>query len=106
MRGAVPIEDTPSGHHGPSLFEDPLAGHLSVLRGYARLVIIEERKLSDAQVLEKERRFKKFIELCGFYRMSEREMVSLLLRGVVNDSTKCWCARCREAFEHNRDPPE
>ncbi len=106
MRGAVPIEDTPSGHHSPGLFEDPLAGHLSVLRGYARRAIIEERTLTDAQELEKEQRFKKFVELCGFYRMSEREMVSLLLRGVVNDSTRCWCSRCREAFEQGEGSRE
>ncbi len=93
------MEHTPSGHHSPGLFEDPLAGHLSVLRGYARRAIIEERTLTDAQQLEKEQRFEKFVELGGFYRMTEREMVSLLLRGVVNDSTKCWCCKCREAFE-------
>ena len=106
MRGAVQIEDTPSGHHSPGLFEDPLAGHLSVLRGYARRAIVEERRLTDAQRLEKEQRFDKFIELCGFYKMSEREMVSLLFRGVLNNSSKCWCSRCREAFEQDPGPPE
>ena len=77
-----------------------------MLRSYARLAIIEERTLTDAQELEKEQRFKKFVELGGFYRMSEREMVSLLLRGVVNDSPKCWCARCREAFEQDEGSRE
>ncbi len=47
-----------------------------------------------------------FVELGGFYRMSEREMVSLLLRGVVNDSTKCWCSKCREAFKQAEGWPE
>ena len=100
------MERTPSGHHSPGLFEDLFAGHLSVLRGYARRAIIEMRKLTDTQELEKERRFEKFVELGGFYRMTEREMVSLLLRGVVNDSTKCWCSRCREAFEQTEGSPE
>ena len=100
------MDHIPSGQHGPGLFEDPLASHLSVLRSYARLAIIEERTLTDVQELEKERRFKKFVELGGFYRMSEREMVSLLLRGVVNDSSKCWCARCREAFEQDEGSRE
>ena len=97
------MEHTPSGQHGPGLFEDPMASHLSVLRSYARLAIIEERALTDAQELEKELRFEKFVELGGFYKMSEREMVSLLLRGVVNDSSKCWCSRCRKAFEKDED---
>ena len=97
------MEHTSSGQHGPGLFDDPLASHLSVLRSYARLAIIEERTLTDTQELEKERRFEKFVELGGYYRMSEREMVSLLLRGVVNDSTKCWCSRCRETFEQDED---
>ncbi len=77
-----------------------------MLRGYARRAIMEMRRLTDEQELEKELRFEKFVELGGFYRMSEREMVSLLLRGVVNDSTKCWCSKCRDAFKQAEGWPE
>ncbi len=72
--------------------------HLETLREYARRVILNGDALGPGEELDKDFVFQRFAELGGSCRMTEREMVSLMLRGVLNESPPCWCSQCRASY--------
>lgn len=85
--------------------DEPISAYLDRLRILARRFILDGEPLGRSDTLSKEFALKRFAELGGACRMSEREMVSLMLRGVFNDEPLCWCSKCRAAYldGQNRD---
>ena len=79
--------------------DGPLHEHLEKLREYAQKVIIDGDALSPEEEADREARFVLFAELGGSCRMTEREMVSLMFRGVFTPAPPCWCSKCRAS--HN-----
>jgi hypothetical protein len=82
----------------PGHTREPISEHLEILREYARRVILDGDSLSPAEEAHKEAIFQRIAELGGSFRMTEREMVSLMLRGVFVDAPPCWCSTCRAMF--------
>lgn len=82
---------------------EPMSEHLEVLREYARRVILDGEALGLAEEAHKEAIFQRIAELGGSFRMTEREMVSLMLRGVFVDAPPCWCSTCRALFLAQND---
>ena len=77
---------------------EPISAYLDSLRVLARRFIVEGRPLNRSDTFRKEIALRRFSELGGACRMSEREMVSLMLRGVLNQEPSCWCSKCRAAY--------
>ena len=77
---------------------EPISEQLQVLRNYARRVIVDSEILSTGEEAHRDAVFEKITELGGSFRMTEREIVSLVLRGVFLNAPPCWCSRCRESF--------
>ena len=78
--------------------DEPISQHLEVLRDYAKRVITDGERLSPGEETHRDLVFETITELGGSFRMTEREIVSLILRGVFLDAPPCWCSKCRESF--------
>ncbi|MCH8827853.1 MAG: hypothetical protein J4N64_03730 [Chloroflexi bacterium] len=77
---------------------EPISVYLDSLRVLARRFIVDGLPLDRGDTFRKEIAMRRFSELGGACRMSEREMVSLMLRGVFNEEPSCWCSKCRAAY--------
>ena len=77
---------------------EPIAAYLDSLRKLAHRFIVDGKPLDRSDTFRKEIALRRFSELGGACRMSEREMVSLILRGVFNEEPSCWCSKCRAAY--------
>lgn len=77
---------------------EPISAYLDSLRTLARRFILDGKALDRSDTFRKEIALRRFSELGGACRMSEREMVSLMLRGVFDDEPPCWCSKCRAAY--------
>ena len=77
---------------------EPISAYLESLRVLARRFIIDGETLNRSDTFRKEIALRRFSELGGACRMSEREMVSLMLRGVFAEEPPCWCSKCRAAY--------
>ncbi|MDA0770712.1 MAG: hypothetical protein BZY79_05500 [SAR202 cluster bacterium Casp-Chloro-G4] len=82
---------------------EPISAYLDSLRKLAHRFIVEGKPLDRGDTFRKEIAMRRFSELGGACRMSEREMVSLMLRGVLNDEPSCWCSKCRAAYIDGSD---
>lgn len=82
---------------------EPISVYLDSLRELAYRFIVEGEQLDLSDSFRKEIALRRFSELGGACRMSEREMVSLMLRGVLNDEPSCWCSKCRAAYIDGSD---
>ena len=83
--------------------DEPISAYLDSLRRLARRYIIDGEPLDRSDVFRKEIALRRFSELGGACRMTEREMVSLMLRGVFNEEPSCWCSKCRAVYMEGLD---
>ena len=68
-----------------ALSEKPMevmAQHLSVLRAYARQVIVQDEPLILCERQDKSRRLREFVAIGASYKCTEKELVGLLYRGM------------------------
>ena len=77
---------------------EPISAYLESLRVLARRFIIDGETLVRSDTFRKEIALRRFSELGSACRMSEREMVSLVLRGVFTEEPPFWCTKCRSAY--------
>ncbi len=82
---------------------EPISAYLESLRILAHRFIIDGEKLDCSNTFRKNVALRRFSELGGAYRMSEREMISLMLRGVFAEEPQCWCSKCRVAYFEELD---
>lgn len=72
-----------------------LAQHLVVVRGYARRVILHGETLKPDEELDKARRIRECMELGSSFKLSEKEVISLLYKEVFGQARKCNCPTCQ-----------
>ena len=60
-----------------------MAQHLSVLRAYARQVILQEEPLILCEQQDKSRRMQQFVAIGAPYKCTEKELVGLLYKGIL-----------------------
>ena len=75
--------------------DEMMADDLSTLRAYAERVIVRGDDLTPDEEDDRESRFREFAEIGDSFRLTEREMVNMLLDGLFHKGPKCWCAECR-----------
>ena len=59
-----------------------MAQHLSVLRAYARQVIVQEEPLILCEQQDKCMRLQQFVAIGASYKCTEKELVGLLYKGI------------------------
>ena len=85
---------------------DPISASLNRLRVLARRYIVDGEELGRSDTFRKNFTLRRISDLGGACRMTEREMVSLVLRGVFSDGPSCWCSKCRAAYLKDLDLQE
>ena len=69
--------------------------HLGVLREYAKRVVDQHDMLSPEEYDDKETRFREYAAIGDSFKLTEREMVRLLFKGLFPASPNCDCPTCR-----------
>lgn len=63
--------------------KDLMAQHPAALRDYARRVMVHGENLSPEEEGDKDRRMEEFLTAGRSFRLTDREMVSLIYRGLL-----------------------
>ena len=71
-----------------------LAEDLSVLREYARSVLLRDLVLTPAEQSETELRLAELFAIGGSFRLTKREIVILLFEEVLSERRGCDCPSC------------
>ena len=72
-----------------------MSDHLDVLRSYAERAVARGETLTPDEENDRDTRFKKFAKIGGTLKLTESDMVSLMLKGLFEKQTKCGCFQCR-----------
>ena len=79
------------------LLSDPkesMEGHLEALREYAWRVLREGQALIAQEQQDKANRLRDFLAIGGSFKLTERELVTLLYRHILDPRPGCRCAAC------------
>ncbi len=68
--------------------------HTSVLKNYANRVLAREESLSADEYRDKDVRMGELFAICVSLELTEREIVALLLAGIVAPWSGCDCPAC------------
>ena len=73
--------------------------HLTALREFAMRAVVEGQELSEEERANKEDRFRQYAALGDSFRLTEREMVCLIFKGMFANGLRCLCPDCRHKFD-------
>ncbi len=90
-------------HQVSKNLSDVFAECLKALRRDARRVLVQGKPLTAAELAGKRDRMKLFKEIGHSFRLTEREMVSLIFAGVLHGPRRCGCPTCRVRRESGGD---
>ena len=72
-----------------------VAEHIEMLRAYAVKVITNGEQLTVEESDDKADRFHELQVLCSSFDVTEREMVTLVLKHAMSEPKRCGCPTCR-----------
>ncbi|MBM3934065.1 MAG: hypothetical protein FJ319_07155 [SAR202 cluster bacterium] len=72
-----------------------VAEHLSVVRAYARRVMLRNDSLTDAEEADKTRRMKELLAIGNCFKLTEYELVGQVYRDTLRPKRGCGCPTCR-----------
>ena len=72
-----------------------MAEHLAALRAHARRVVLQGEILQLVLADDKLRRMREFLAAGSSFKLTEKEMVALIFRGLFTAKLQCGCATCR-----------
>ena len=78
---------------------DTFAEHLEALRGYAKRVLIRGDALTDAEQLDERTRISRLVTIGHTFRLTDKEMVELIFKGILRGAKRCGCPTCRARGE-------
>ena len=78
-----------------------LAQHRGALGECAKKVILRGESLSAHEEEDRERRIEEFLAICGTLKLTEKEAVALIFRGVLAEKRGCGCPTCRLRIQMN-----
>ena len=81
----------------PATSSDPretVAQHVEALHGYARKALVHHEKLTDEELADKAARIEDLLEVGESFKLTQREMTTLVFRGLLRDQKRCGCPAC------------
>ena len=72
-----------------------IAQHAEDLREYARRVLVLGERLSPQEEEDRAAKLKELLAIGSTFRLTERELVGLVFRGVFRRPKGCDCPTCR-----------
>lgn len=69
--------------------------HAEALREYARRALVQGESLSPEEEEDKAARAREFMALGSTFKLTERELVGLVFRGLFREARRCNCWSCR-----------
>jgi len=80
----------------PEKAQERVSEHLRTLRRYFRRTVAKNGTLSSVEDADRERRMQEYMETGGEeLQMTERELVGLLLDGLLGQRKRCSCHSCQ-----------
>jgi len=73
--------------------------YLESLRVYAKRVIFRGDALTDAEELDKKTRMDLLLAIGRSFKLTNKEMVALMLEGTQEEPRRCGCPSCRARGE-------
>ena len=74
---------------------EAVAEHLEILREYAAKVLVNGEQLTDEESTDKADRFRELQELCASFDVTDKEIVTLVLKQTMREPKRCGCPTCR-----------
>jgi len=75
--------------------KETVAEHIEVLRTYALKALTNGEQLTDEESSDKTTRLHELQALCESFDVTEREMVTLVLKQTMREPKRCGCPTCR-----------
>lgn len=72
-----------------------MSEHVATLRGYANRVLAQDGSLAPGEQADRVRRMEEYLAIGSSFKLTEREMVSNLYRGILSRKSGCGCPTCR-----------
>ena len=72
-----------------------MSEHVATLRGYANRVLAQDGSLAPREQADSVRRMEEYLAIGSSFKLTEREMVSNLYRGLLSRKSGCGCPTCR-----------
>ena len=80
-----------------------VAEHLETLRSYATKVLVNGEQLTDEESADKADRFQELQTLCASFDVTEKEIVTLVLKQTMREPKRCGCPTCRARMGLNEE---
>ena len=74
---------------------ETVAEHLETLRAYATEALVNGEELTEEELADKANRFQELQELCASFDVTEKEIVTLVLKQTMREPKRCDCPTCR-----------
>jgi len=84
---------------GTSALKDPkrtAAEHLEMLREYARKAVVHDEKLTEEEEADRVDRMQEFQAIGTSFKLTGREMVVVLYKGLLTGKRSCGCPSCKQ----------
>ena len=75
--------------------------YLESLRAYAKRIILRGDALTEAEELDKKTRMNLLLAIGRSLKLTNKEMVALMLEGTREEPRRCGCPTCRARGESN-----
>ena len=75
--------------------KETVAEHIETLRAYAARVLTNGEQLTEEELADKADRLHELQTLCSSFDVTEKEMVTLVLRQTMREPKRCGCPTCR-----------
>ena len=72
-----------------------MSEHAAALRAYANRVLAQDDSLAPWEQADRVRRVKEYLAIGSSFKLTEREMVSNIYRGILSRKSGCGCPTCR-----------
>ncbi|PCH93196.1 MAG: hypothetical protein COB86_00525 [Dehalococcoidia bacterium] len=81
-----------------------VAEHLETLRAYATKVLVNDEQLTEEELADKADRFEELQTLCASFDVTEKEIVTLVLKQMMREPKRCGCPTClaRKGFSDGK----
>ena len=80
---------------------DTFAEHLEALRGYAKKVLGRGDALTAAEQIDERARISQLVLIGHTFRLTDKDMVAMIFKGILQEPRRCGCPTCRSRRESN-----
>ena len=72
-----------------------VAEHLETLRAHSTKILVNDEQLTEEESADKADRFEELQALCASFGVTEKEIVTLVLKQMMREPKRCGCPTCR-----------